>query len=107
MENNLDFDFMRFIKFLQSNNVFNVAIAAILSDRINEITNAFVNSLVIPIINRDGDNDGEKDIKKIEEHQVKIYGITFETGKFLMALIKFIIVTYIIFILSRILKKLN
>jgi large-conductance mechanosensitive channel len=105
LEVELDFNFVRFIKFLKQNNVFSVAIAAILSERINEITNSFTNNIVLPIINRDGDGDGKKDISKIEDHQIKCLGITFETGKFLLALIKFIIVTYIIFIVSSIFKN--
>ncbi|MBA42840.1 MAG: hypothetical protein CMF62_02385 [Magnetococcales bacterium] len=101
----LDFNFVHFIKFLKQNNVFGAAIAAILSDRINEITNSLTDNILLPIINRDGDGDGESDIKTIEDHKVKCLGITFATGKFLMALIRFIIVTYIIFIVSATFKK--
>ena len=63
-ENLIQFNFIRFIKFLQKNNIFAVAIAAILSDQIHSITNGFVDSIILPIIDRDGNNDNIKDIKK-------------------------------------------
>lgn len=100
----LGFNYIRFIKFLQDNNVLSVAIAAVLSDRINELTNTFVNSLIMPIINRDGDGDGEEDIKKFENMKYKILGMKFEIGLLAISIIKFIIITYVIFILSKALK---
>lgn len=104
-EFDITFDFVRFIKFLKENNIISTAIAAVLSDRINEVTNSLVNNLIMPIINRDGDNDGEKDIKKLEEKVITISGVRFQIGRFIMALIKFILVTYIIFIVTRVVNK--
>lgn len=101
----IDFNFVRFIKFLRDNNIIAVAIASVLSDRINEVTNSFTSNIVMPIINRDGDNDGKKDITKLETKSIKFYGMNFAVGKFVVALFKFLIVTYIIFLLSNILKK--
>lgn len=101
----MGFNFIRFLKFLQNNNILGVAIAAVLSDRINELTTSFVSNLVIPLMERDGDNDGEKDIKKIEDKSIKAFGVEFGIGRFAVAIIKFVIVTYIIFIISVILRK--
>jgi large conductance mechanosensitive channel len=101
----IQFNFVRFIKFLQDNNIVAVAIASVLSDRINEVTSSIVSHLIMPIINRDGDKDGTKDIKKLEDKIIKIGGIKFEIGKFIVSVVKFIIVTYIIFILASALSK--
>ena len=98
------FNFVRFIKFLRDYNIFAVAIAAILSDRINELTNTFVNNLIMPIINRDADKDGVKDIKNLEDTEFTIYGIKFGVGKFAMALLKFIIITYVLFLITKTVK---
>ena len=104
-EFDIAFDFVRFIKFLKENNIISTAIAAVLSDRINEMTNSFINNLIMPILNRDGDNDGEKDIQKLEDKIIYVKGIKFEIGRFVLAVIKFILITYVIFILTRIIKK--
>lgn len=96
------FDFVRFIKFLRDNNIASTAIAAVLSDRVNEITNEFFEGFVIPIINRDGDKDGVRDIKKFEEREVEIFGAKFKLGRFILALVKFLVITYLIYIISRI-----
>jgi len=100
------FDFVRFIKFLEKNNIAATAIAAVLSDRINELTNKFFDGMILPIINRDGDGDGEKDIIKLEEMEIIICKVKFKIGQFIYALLKFIVVTYIVFIISNLLKKL-
>lgn len=94
-----------FLEFLNDNNILSVAIATILSSKINDISEAFVNHLVLPIINRDADNDGNPDVKNLEQYTLKISGINFEIGKFLIALIKFIIISYVVYLMSQIFRK--
>lgn len=106
-EYDISFNFVRFIEFLKDHNIVATAIAAVLSDRINEITNTFVDYLVMPIINIDSDYNGEKDIKKIEDSEIVIFGIKFKIGIVLMAIVKFIIITYIVFIIAKSLKKIG
>lgn len=103
----IKFNFIRFIKFLKDNNILAVAIAAVLSERINDVTESFVNNLLMPIINRDGDGDGERDIKKLENKSIKFKGIDMKIGKFIISMIKFIFVTYIIFLVSSSFKKIS
>lgn len=100
----IKFDFVRFIEFLKDHNVISVIIAAILSDRINEITNILFDQIIMPIINRDADGDGVRDIKKFEEYQLEVHGAKFGIGKITISLLKFFIITYIIFTLSNIMK---
>lgn len=101
----INFNFARFIKFLDKYNIMGVAIAAVLSDRINELTSEFVNLIIMPIINRDGDGDGIRDSKKLEDRTVTVFGIQFRIGKFIMIIIKFIVIAYIIFMASIMINK--
>ena len=100
-ESSISFSFLHFMKFLKDNNVFAIAVAAVLSERISDLINASIESLIMPIINRDADEDGVKDIQRLEEHTVIIGGMTFTVGKLLTSFIKFVIVTYIVFIVSK------
>ena len=67
-------------------------VATIVSQRITDLSNAFIDFLVIPIFNRDADGDGEADIKDIKNYQVNISGIKFKIGEFLVVIIKFLII---------------
>ena len=101
----LSFSFLHFMYFLKDNNVFSIAVAAVLSERISDLINACIDTLVMPVIDRDADNDGIKDIKKLEEKVIEIHGIKFTIGKLFTSIIKFILVTYIVFIVSRMVRK--
>jgi len=98
----LNFNYMKFLKFLNNNNVFSAIVVAILSERVNEITNTLTDNLLLPIINRDGDNDGVADIQKFENKKITLYNMEFGIGKIITALIKFFIICYLIFILTSI-----
>lgn len=78
---------------------------AVLAAFVNQLVISFINDIIIPIIDRDGDNDNEPDINKIANYTVKINGITFKIGAFVLALIRFILVLFFIFIVCYILLK--
>jgi large-conductance mechanosensitive channel len=100
-----NFNFVYFVKFLSDNNVFTIVIASILSEKLSEFITSFIDNIILPIINRDGDNDGERDIKSVEEYELVISGMKFKLGKVLMSLIRCIIITYLIFILIKVIEK--
>lgn len=102
-----DFNFVHFMKFLSNNNVLATAIAAVLSERISDVTNSVVDNILMAIINRDGDGDGKSDIDELQNRTVVISGMKFGVGKVLISLIKFIIITYMIFMLTRAMDKLS
>ena len=104
-DSDIRFDFVRFIKFLNDNNVVAVAIAAVLSERINEFTNILFDNTFLPIINRDSDNDGIPDINKLENISIGVFGIKFIYGKILLSSIKFIFVAFTLFIIYEIIIK--
>ena len=59
----------------------------------------------MPIINRDGDGDGVKDINKYQNYIIKIYNIEFRIGNFIIEICKFIVITYLMFIISKFSNK--
>lgn len=105
MTNN--FDLTSFINFLDKSNIFPTVAAAIISERINDFANVFVNDIIMQIIYRDANSDGVHDIAQIETKVIKIHGVEFRIGKLVVSLVKFILVTYVIFIVSRILQKIT
>lgn len=97
-----------FLRFIGTNGIIKYALAAIISDRINEITSGFVEHIVMPLINVDMNNNGIRDIDeiiKLEDREIEIKGVRFKLGKVIFSIIKFIIVIFLIFIISNIMKK--
>ncbi len=86
--------------------LFGISIAVI-STFVNQLVLSFINDIVLPIIDRDGNNDEKPDIEKIADYKIKTNGITFKMGAFIVALIRFIILMFIIFILSIVLVKMK
>jgi large-conductance mechanosensitive channel len=96
------FNFIRFIVFLKNNNILSTAIAAVLSDRVNDLTNTIIDYAIMPIINRDADNDGISDIKNLEDKKFNVFGVNLGVGKCCVSIIKFVLITYVIFVISNI-----
>lgn len=96
---------INFLNFLNDNRVFAIAIASILSEKLSEVITAIIDGVIIPVINRDLDGNGVEDVKQLEEKVFTVLGINFRVGKVFVCLIRFLIVTYIVFILAKILKK--
>ena len=94
------YNFNKFIKVLNQHNIISIFIAAIMSDKLNELTTAFVNLLVMPTINCCVPN-----AKKMEDITFHVGNNKFRIGRFLMITIKVIIIMYIVYILSKFLKK--
>ncbi len=86
--------------------LFGISIAVI-STFVNQLVMSFINDIILPIIDRDGNNDKKPDIEKIADYTIKTNGITFKIGAFIVALIRFIILIFIIFILSLVLVKIK
>lgn len=92
---------------LMKNSVlFGISIAVI-STFVNQLVLSFMNDIIIPIIDRDGNNYQKPDIDKIGNYTIKTNGITFKVGAFIVALIRFVILIFIIFILSLVLVKMK
>ena len=55
----------------------------------------------MPIINIDMNKDGNEDLKeKLENLEVNLLNIKFKTGKFILSLIKFIIISFVVYLIT-------
>lgn len=100
---------IQFVNFLKDNNVISSAIASVISERVSDLVDAFISGFILPILEQDNDGDGKADIVALENKTINIGKIKLKSGKFIVALIKFIIITYVIFIISKVINnvKLN
>ena len=95
------FSLLSFVQFLSENRVFSITIASILSSRFDNLITSLINDIIFPIINQDYDNNGEDELTQLEKHKLSIGGITLGTGKVVASLIRFIIVTCVIYVLAK------
>ena len=95
-------DFLEeFVMFLKNNNIMATIVATVMSTYVTELTTSFADDLVLPIIYRDADGDGQADINKIKEYEYKISGVTFKIGKFITILLKVTVVFLVLFVINR------
>jgi large-conductance mechanosensitive channel len=99
--------FSEFSEIIMKNSVMFGITIAVLSSFVNQLVFSFINDIIMPIIDRDGNNDNMPDINKIADYTIKTNGITFKIGAFIIALIRFILLLFIIFILSMVLINLK
>lgn len=89
-----------FIEFLNKNNIITTIVAVVMSDRINELTHTFVDTLLMPIINHEKIDSSQK----LEDFSIVYNGFKIKVGRFVTVLIKFIIIIFIVYMLSIIFK---
>lgn len=102
---NTYFGLSDFFVFLKNNNIYSIALATVISRYIYILSMGFIDHLIMPIINRDGNKDGIKDIKQLQDYILTIFGIHFELGAFIVLVIKFILIICIMYLLSKIIDK--
>jgi large-conductance mechanosensitive channel len=105
MENNKNIDTSGFVNFISNNNLLATVLVTILSTNIIEIAQSFMENMIIPILNIDLNGDGIKDKQHIENYKIKLFGSEFKLGKFLISILKFALMTYIVYIISIIIEK--
>jgi large-conductance mechanosensitive channel len=105
MESNDKIDTSGFLNFISNNNLLATTLVTILSTNIIDIAQSFIDNMVIPILNIDFNGDGVKDRKKVEGYKIKIFGTEFKLGKFIISVIKFAMVTYIVYLLSATIER--
>ena len=96
----------KFMDFLQNHSIINLAMAAVLSDRISDVANGLFEYLIIPFLkidyNKNGIGDGTEVIDSIKEKKIKINGVEFKIGSFILSISRFFIVAYILYLISRV-----
>ena len=96
-----------FLSFLEKNSVGATIIATILSEHILRITEAFTEYILMPILNKDSDKDGKRDINNITRLKTNVNGVEFKTGLFMFALLKFFLILTTIYLFNILLDLLN
>ena len=94
-----------FLKYLRTHNVFSIALAAIITERVSLLTESFINEIVMPLIDRDYNKDGKKDMLQLEKRKIRVFGAELGVGKVLKSLIYFFITTYILYLMMVLIKK--
>ncbi len=94
--------FTNFINFLKGTNIIQVGVAFIVATNVNNIINIFINSILNPIINRIFGSEGnDKNQKELKDKTITILGIKFGIGAFISGLIQFLIILYIVYMISK------
>ena len=98
------FNLTQIRKFIIENNVFVQALSFLIATQLRGVVDAILNGIVNPIVQRDGNNDGEAEIKYISDWETPILGIKFKFGSIIVEFIKFLFVLYMPFIITRLLR---
>jgi large-conductance mechanosensitive channel len=93
--------------FVIKNSVLLGITVVVIATFVNELVISFINDIILPVIERDGNNDNEPDINRLKHIIYKTNGITFKIGSFLISLIKFCILMVILFFISIFILKLK
>ena len=96
-----------FTELIMKNSVLFGITIAVMSTFVNQLVLSFINDIIMPIIDRDGNNDTQPDINRIANYTITTNGITFKIGAFIVALIRFILLLFIIFVLSIVIIKIK
>jgi large-conductance mechanosensitive channel len=96
-----------FTDIIMKNSVMLGITIAVLATFVNQLVLSFINDIIMPIIDRDGNDDNKPDINKIADFKVKAGGITFRVGAFILALIRFILLLFMLFIVSLVIIKIK
>ena len=86
-----------FLDFFKNNNMYATVVGTVLSMYIHDCAQSLTNDIIIPIIDRDIDNDGKPDINIIKNYQLNIMGTKLRVGNFLVHIIKVLIIVVLIF----------
>lgn len=100
-------DLAHFINFLTERNVLTIALIAIVSDKMINFSNVFMETMIMPIFNVDWNQDNKKDISKIEHATICFRGMTFQVGKLYIAFVQFVLILVFVFIFATVIKKMN
>ena len=94
------FNFIKFQQFLEKNKAFATASAIVIATQLSVLATSFVENIILPIFNRDINEDGVPDINNFENIELDIFGIKIKMGKFAVAILRFLIIIYIVFLVS-------
>lgn len=87
--------------FVEQNRLYTLIIGSIFTQFLTELFSSFTNDILMPLLNRDFNNNKQGDINELKRKKVNIYGFTFNYGSFLVAVFRFVIVLFILLVINR------
>lgn len=79
-----------------------MAISFAIGSQINHFTDNIIKEVILPLLSPDMNNDNINDIDKIIKYEVKVGPFKFKIGKIIYNIIKFILIIYLVFIISSV-----
>ena len=95
------FNFTSFREFLINKGVIAMAVSYVIGNQINYLVDSVLENIIHPLLEPDYNGDNINDFKSIKKMNLQAGPYTFKTGKFFYDLLKFILVMYSVFIISR------
>jgi large-conductance mechanosensitive channel len=94
------YNFKKFLNFLEKNQVMAIIIGYIISIRISETVSILTNDIINPLLYINTNKNGKKQMEKIEEYNIEFLGSNFKFGKLIVSILRFVITTYILFLFT-------
>lgn len=92
---------------LSKNEILTSVLITIIAGHITKISDSLTENIILPIIDFDIDGDGSPDGRRLINYEMEIMGTTFKLGKFVTSLVEFILVLYLVNLLSDFVDKKN
>lgn len=94
-----------FLSFLSEYNIIGITIATLLVERINKLLNEFISDILVPFFVTDINNDGVEDINEVDDISFTLNGKKIPIGKFVLSVVKFMLMIFLVFFISKMIKR--
>lgn len=95
------------LDFVSENSLMSSVIGTIIALNANDMAKSLADDVIIPIFDRDLDDDGRPDVNIIKNFKVTITGVPVRMGEFLLKVLRLLIIIVIVFLVYMIFKKRN
>ena len=95
------------LDFVSENSLMSSVIGTIIALNANDMATSLADDVIIPIFDRDLDDDGRPDVNIIKNFKVTITGVPVRMGEFLLKVLRLIIIIVIVFLVYMIFKRRN
>mgnify|MGYP001311151179 CR=1 FL=1 len=95
------FNFVTFRKFLIENGVIATAVSYVIGSQINNLITSILDNVIQPMMEADYNNDNKDDFTPMKKWVLKLGPYKFKLGQLFFDLLKFGLVMYCVFIVSR------
>lgn len=95
------FNFDTFRRFLVEKGVLATAVSYVIGKQINNLIKSILDNIITPMMEPDYNNDNKDDFKLMRNYVAKVGPYKFKLGKLFHDLLKFGLVMYCVFVVSR------